>query len=328
MSKSLLSSFNKNHDLTYLLFVIAALSVAIAFAGGIWDITYHSLNRVDTFFQPAHVLIYLSIAASLALGIILSLKTGFKPLIILSCTMLALGYGDLLWHNAFGFDSALSPTHIALSLTAILNSWFLFQKLREINSRIGLALSLGSLWLSTMLLLIIFSVAPAKTSEIKYYVIPPTAVSFVVGSVAMPILSTVIATKLANLARIRSVYVTTVFASTIAFFGIIANPHVTFVLPLFLAGTLVPSIVFDKNQKVGVVLFGALWFLTYAPYSFSIMAYAINGGIFSVNDTNLLLYSLGPYYPVFMSIGAISSIGSYHLLAMLTTKRRKADLVV
>lgn len=327
MYKSLFFPFNKNMDLTSLLFVIAALSVASVFAGGIWDATYHSVNKVDTFFQPAHVVIYSSIAASLVLGIILAIKTGFKPLLILSCTMLAMGYGDLLWHNTFGFDSSLSPPHIALSLTTILNSWFLFQKMREINSKVGLSLSLGSLWLSAMLFLVIFSIAPAKTSDTKYYVIPPTVMSFIVGSVLMPVLSTIVATKLANLARIRFVYITIVFASVIAVFGIIANPHVIVILPFFLAGTLLLSVIYEKNQKIGVVLFGALWFLTYAPYSFSIMAYAINGGIFSVNDTKLLLYSLGAYYPAFISVGVISSIGSYHLLTILDKRRRKANLV-
>ena len=48
-----------------------------------------------------------------------------------------------MWHNAFGFDSFLSPPHTVLVITAGLQPWLLFRKLCELDSEIGKVVSLG-----------------------------------------------------------------------------------------------------------------------------------------------------------------------------------------
>lgn len=52
------------------LFVIATIPVLVGITGAFWDLTYHTLNKVDTFFQPAHLVIYNSIFAALLIGIV------------------------------------------------------------------------------------------------------------------------------------------------------------------------------------------------------------------------------------------------------------------
>ena len=141
------------------LFVIATIPVLVGITGAFWDLTYHALNKVDTFFQPAHLVIYNSIFAALLIGFVIALKTRYRSLAIISGIQLATGFADLMWHNAFGFDSFLSPPHTVLVITAVLQPWLLFRKLCELDSEIGKVVSLGTLWLSITFLLLEFSLA-------------------------------------------------------------------------------------------------------------------------------------------------------------------------
>jgi hypothetical protein len=292
-------------------------------AGAYWDFTYHDLNKVDMFFQPAHLVIYSSILADLIMGVILSIRTGFKSLMILSAFQLILGYSDLAWHNIFGFDTALSPPHIGLVLTNILNILLLLQRLSQIRLKIALVLGVGALWLSSTLFLLLFSNVSARTEETKYYVIPPMIVSFIVSSVLMPMLSISIA-KLAHLVGTRSIYVAAIYTSVIAITVVIAHPYIRLTLPLLLAGNIVPSIVFDKNQKVGALLFGMLWPFTYDPFAFPIIAYAVIGNIFSIRETYMLIYSLAKYIPAVAVIGGISSLVTFYLTTKWPDYRRRS----
>jgi hypothetical protein len=69
------------------LFVIATIPVLVGITGAFWDLTYHALNKVDTFFQPAHLVIYNSIFAALLIGFVIALKTRYNlPKILLTMT--------------------------------------------------------------------------------------------------------------------------------------------------------------------------------------------------------------------------------------------------
>jgi hypothetical protein len=76
------------------LFVIATIPVLVVITGAFWDLTYHALNKVDTFFQPAHLVIYNSIFAALLIGIVIALKTRYRSLAIISGIQLATGFAD------------------------------------------------------------------------------------------------------------------------------------------------------------------------------------------------------------------------------------------
>ena len=73
--------------------------------GAFWDITYHSLNEVDDFFQPAHLVIYSSLFLVFFVGVIITIICPKKFLfaVIPACLLLS-GYFDLLWHDNFGFE--------------------------------------------------------------------------------------------------------------------------------------------------------------------------------------------------------------------------------
>jgi hypothetical protein len=119
--------------------VIAATSGGI---GGIWDISWHKSIGRDTFWTPAHILIYLcGVLGGLTCGYVILAATfgrnsdlraasvkvwGFRgPLGAFLCAwggiaMITSAPFDDWWHNAYGLDvKVLSPPHVVLILGLI-----------------------------------------------------------------------------------------------------------------------------------------------------------------------------------------------------------------
>src|ERR1700735_4336332 len=115
------------------------VSVLSAVVGSAWDISWHETVGRDTFWTPAHMLIYLSgVLAGIACGYLILSTTfqidsplrdvsismwGFRgPLGAFICAwgavaMIAAGPFDNWWHNSYGLDvKILSPPHILLAL--------------------------------------------------------------------------------------------------------------------------------------------------------------------------------------------------------------------
>jgi len=120
------------------------IAVSSSVGGGVWDISWHESVGRDTFWTPAHMLIYLcGVLSGLTCGYVILSTTfqkdsplrdhsvsmwGFRgPLGAFICSwgavaMIASGPFDNWWHNAYGLDvKILSPPHIllALGMTAI-----------------------------------------------------------------------------------------------------------------------------------------------------------------------------------------------------------------
>ena len=121
--------YKKKDKILNYLFVILIVSLFSGITGAYWDITYHALNEVDDFFQPAHLVIYSSLFLVFLIGVIITIicPKNFLFAVILACQLLS-GYFDFLWHDNFGFDSFLSPPHVMLSFIPIVYS-FQFQSL-------------------------------------------------------------------------------------------------------------------------------------------------------------------------------------------------------
>jgi hypothetical protein len=120
--------------------VLAALISATAGAflqigGTSWDVTSHLLQRPESFFTPSHTLLYtgvgmVTIAAGIG-GILLltnkelrakSFAIAFKLFIIGSGIALVAGPADFWWHQTFGVDGLLSPTHLILATGMLINA--------------------------------------------------------------------------------------------------------------------------------------------------------------------------------------------------------------
>lgn len=242
------------------------------------------------------------------MGIIVAIKTSFKSLVIMSTLPFIFGYGDELWHRVFGLDGAISPPHLALSLSFIFTSWFILKKFWLLRSKFGIILGISSLWISITLLLIILSSPTGKNMDL-----PTKEMSFIVSAGLMPMLS-ILVNKAAHRMGIRSLSVGVVFAAVTVMPAMVADPYTFFLLPLFLASVLASSAVFDLNHTIGAIMFGTLWILVYSPYAFPTIAYAISGQIFTLRDTATAAILLIPYYPIVSLIGLASSLSTYYLL--------------
>ncbi|MGZ5470648.1 MAG: hypothetical protein ACXWE0_03145 [Nitrososphaeraceae archaeon] len=138
-------------------------------SGASWDITSHLLNQPDSFFTPSHAMLYTGIgliAISAGVGSYLlkrkkikqynSISRSFKLLIIGSFLSLIAGPLDYLWHQSFGLDGLLSPTHMTLATGMLINSVAVFIGLYGVMNNIShwknlakifLIPCLSSLWL-------------------------------------------------------------------------------------------------------------------------------------------------------------------------------------
>ena len=131
-----------------IIYFLISIGVSLQISGSNWDIVWHGVGNVETFFTPPHSVIYSGVAlaiGSVAGGIIQaafkihqqkkyatwlillpsSLPLSLKLAAIGCILQLTAGPFDFLWHTQFGFDGLLSPPHSVLAagmLTAALGA--------------------------------------------------------------------------------------------------------------------------------------------------------------------------------------------------------------
>ena len=122
--------------LSFLAFLLSVIGSLLQISGGSWDVTSHLLNEPESFFTPSHTILYSGIgllSISAIIGFLLyifkkeeikskSFAIAFKFLIFGSILSISAGPLDFSWHEIFGFDGLLSPTHIILVTGMLVNS--------------------------------------------------------------------------------------------------------------------------------------------------------------------------------------------------------------
>ena len=121
-----------NTKLSIIILIIALFATILQTWGGSWDITSHQLGEPETFFTPPHTVLYsgvgIGLISSIMAGIVLlknrneeneSFVFGLKLVIIGTAFQIIAGPADYYWHELFGVDGLLSPTHLTL-ITGIL----------------------------------------------------------------------------------------------------------------------------------------------------------------------------------------------------------------
>ena len=157
-------------------FLIALIGVTLSMWGASWDITSHLLRTPETFFTPSHGILYAGVGISL-ISAILSLAIiknkeireksfafGLKLVIIGAIMQIIAGPGDFYWHELFGIDGLLSPTHITLALGILitcLGATIGFARIRthlknNVVANFTLPISMGVFWFSVMWLIFFF----------------------------------------------------------------------------------------------------------------------------------------------------------------------------
>ena len=325
MAHNLVAFFQYKKDkIQSYLFVTLIILLFSGITGAFWDVTYHAINKVDSFFQPAHLVIYFSLFLVFLIGVIITIISirNFLFAVIPACLLLS-GYFDLLWHDHFGFDSFLSPPHVMLSFLPIVYSFMIFkyfQKLpssttnHSISKIFGQVISLGVLWLTITFFLLMFSLSSVKYSDTSFHIIPPQFVSLIISFIAMPLLSLSIVYYANVKNNINPVYIAVVFAFSLTISTIIANSSITFTFPYLVLGTILPAFLYNKHKFIGFVLFGGLWMFTYVPYSFKIILYSLTGVIVELKHTLFLSSNyLIPYYPLNIAAGIYVALFVYYI---------------
>jgi hypothetical protein len=125
--------------LSPIIYFLISIGVSLQISGSNWDIVWHGIGNVETFFTPPHSVIYLGVA--LAIGSVIGgiIQAAFKiqqqkknimwfvllpsslplslKLAAIGCILqLTAGPFDFLWHTQFGFDGLLSPPHSVLAV--------------------------------------------------------------------------------------------------------------------------------------------------------------------------------------------------------------------
>ena len=123
-------------ELYLLVFSLATLGSIMQISGTSWDITAHLMNEPETFFTPSHTLLYSGIGLIIIATVLITylyiknkhnittrpFKFSFYLLLIGSVICIISGPGDYLWHQIFGIDGLLSPTHISLMTGMLITS--------------------------------------------------------------------------------------------------------------------------------------------------------------------------------------------------------------
>ena len=171
-SKNLKFLYYSDLEVSLFILIVSTLGSFMQISGASWDITSHLLNQPDSFFTPSHAMLYTGIgliAISAGVGSYLlkrkkikqynSISRSFKLLIIGSFLSLIAGPLDYLWHQSFGLDGLLSPTHMTLATGMLINSVAVFIGLYGVMNNIShwknlakffLIPCLSSLWLTSI----------------------------------------------------------------------------------------------------------------------------------------------------------------------------------
>ena len=196
----------KNYEtrLPIISFVFAFIGVALSMWGASWDITSHLLRIPETFFTPSHGILYLGVGISVISAVFSTaslkkqhiqkeIKFSLKLIVVGSIIQTVAGPGDFYWHEMFGIDGLMSPTHITLALGIMIVSIGSTIGFSRINvqkpkkkyflKKITIG-SLGVFWFS-MMWIIFFFVLPISEGETHNFN-PDPHVAIILSLLALP----------------------------------------------------------------------------------------------------------------------------------------------
>lgn len=194
--------------------IIATAGAFLQIGGASWDITSHIMQEPETFFTPSHTVLYigvglLTIAAGIGSILLINNKelkkksfaTGFKLLIIGTAISVIAGPSDFLWHETFGVDGLLSPSHLALITGMLINAVAVVVGLARIGVHISvpskhrlikLALipAFATLWFTTTYYVYMFSLPFSNGENFQFNL--NSSIALTIAIIALPLLSSII----------------------------------------------------------------------------------------------------------------------------------------
>lgn len=277
-NEKLLPSLSSSSALLWIYFLVG-LGVALQVGAANWDIIWHGLVNVESFFSPPHTALYSGVGLSLiatVVGIVISIRRKFSlksphsiyrsipdplKLIALGCLVEVFsGQFDNWWHTNFGFDGLLSPPHLMLisgmllSIVGALIGTHLFESRRKFKI-ISEMICYGILWMITINFVFMFTL---PFSEGQYFDFNPSpTVALILGSTLPSIFTAIIFYSLQNIQfPFRMTVVTATLMAMQSSATITSNNYFVGLLPLYLLNILIPisldviSIITKNYNKV------------------------------------------------------------------------------
>jgi hypothetical protein len=294
--------------------IFASIGSLMQISAGNWDVTSHLLLEPESFFTPSHALLYAGIGilslSSIGGGAIMlkykelkksGLTLSFKLLIIGSVLSIVSGPSDYIWHETFGVDGFLSPTHLMLITGMLINTSAVAIGLVRLNSffKTGTFYQLGkvflvpaiiALWLNLMSYVYMFAL-PISDGELFNFNLNPVAESSI-ALVFLPLINSglfLFALKKTHTFGIASAIAAGVILLT-AFTNILPSQLLSGLLPFYLLA-IIPFVLVD------MMIYGKL------PLNIKrisnrlkfVIAGAISGSVFYIMGYPLLPLTLSNY---------------------------------
>ena len=249
--------------------IIATAGAFIQTEGASWDVTSHLLRRPETFFTASHTMLYtgvglLSIAAATSANLLLknenvrsmSFSTALKLFILGSALSLIAGPSDYVWHQIFGVDGLLSPTHLILVTGMLINSIAIvlgfariivyFPTLRERRLiKTSMVPAFAAMWLTMMIWYVYMFALPLSNGVHFNFNLNPTCES-IIAIISLPLIcSLVFITASRTIGKFGAASaVTALLLGMNSFANILPSKQLTPFLPWYLM-LIIPVVVSD-----------------------------------------------------------------------------------
>ncbi len=302
------------HKFSMIVLIFASVGSIMQISAGNWDVTSHLLSSPESFFTPSHTVLYTGIGIltlSSIVGIALMLKyrelkksgltLPFKLLIIGSLISIISGPSDYIWHETFGLDGFLSPTHLMLITGMLINTLGVAIGLVRLNSfvktgiyyqlgRIFLIPAMVALWLNLMSYVYMFAL-PISNGELFNFNLNPIAESLI-ALVFLPLINSglfLFVLKKTHTFGMASAIAAGVILLT-AFSNILPSQSLSNLFPFYLLAiipfVLVDMLIYGKLPMNNITISNKLKFL---------IAGATSGSLFYVIGYPLLPLTLSNY---------------------------------
>ena len=189
--------------------ITSLLGSVLEIWGGSLDITSHLLGAPESFFTPPHAVLYSGVGIGLIAGIMAflilvkdkeirqeSFSFGLKLIIVGSTIQIISGPGDFVWHELFGVDGLLSPTHLTLITGILIQSVGIvigLTRLVSFNFKIvkpAIVVSFSALWFVVIAYIFQFTLPISKGETINLN--PDPYVAGIILAITMPFFSVLI----------------------------------------------------------------------------------------------------------------------------------------
>jgi hypothetical protein len=300
-----ISSFIGSHSITLSISVLllATVGVLVQTEGASWDVTSHLLGRPETFFTPSHAMLYTGVALliiSATIGAHLlrknnkeirtkSFSTAFKLLIIGSVISLVAGPSDYIWHQIFGVDGLLSPTHLTLVTGMLINSIAIVLGLARIIVhipttrerrliKVAMIPAFAAMWLTMIWYVYMFALPLSNGQHFNFNLNP--ILESIIAIIALPTIgSMVFVTASKNIGRFgAATAVTAMLLVMNSFANIMPSDQLMPFLPWYLI-LIIPAIVADLILTKSMIIMRSKWI---EPRRSIIISGAIIGSIFYI----------------------------------------------